>query len=581
MAKVCSSRPSRQFPERYSKRELMERIRTKNPYLNRAELLRLSFKALCRLAGLPLVEPIALEKTEAEKNRALLAAERARDAVRYFAAAGGVAQHKQLRVKEEKDERADCLHRGRKRLFEYQERVVRHFDTHRGLIAVHSVGSGKTLTAVCASQCYLDRHPTGTVLVICPTSLVENFKKEMIEFGDGLRHADRYEFFSIQGFYARYRQRCRDCRNTMLIVDEAHNLRTEYKKGKKRSVGIYGHLITKCAERANRVLLLTATPLINRPTDIVPLLNMIRDHPTTHNKIIVKQFAASMLNPEYMRQVARCRFSFYERDRASDDYPSTSEENIYLTMPPRFLQTYRKIEDAIENDDEVLRTFGQKDLKAFYNGIRRAVNILSELPEDQLLKSPKVRWILSRFADPKHAPRTVIFSHFLDHGLEAIRSRLPSYIRSAFITGSQPRGRRAEIVRAYNRGDLDVLFLSKAGGEGIDLKGTQQLILMESGWNQNSEKQVIGRAVRYQSHTHLPIDKRHVKIFRLLHVKPSETGRIEELMDPERTLIDFKDPITWISADLMLQRIMRLKEDKITQFLHRLHPLSIEANPDC
>jgi len=236
---------------------------------------------------------------------------------------------------------------------------------------------------------------------------------------------------------------------------------------------------------------------------------------------------------------------------------------------------YRKVEEELMEDD-ILRTFGESRLKPFFNGIRRAVNILSELPEEEMIKSPKIRWILEQLRGEEKT-KTLVFSNFLEMGLHGIQSRLPAGVRSAFITGSQPKARRAEIVRQYNNDEIDVLFLSKAGGEGIDLKGTRRIILLENGWNENSESQVIGRGVRYKSHSHLPKEEQEVHIYRLFHVKPDEAGDVDRLLSDEVDVV-FNDPSTWLSADLMLKKISMKKLRETRSFLERLKALSIEKN---
>ena len=37
--------------------------------------------------------------------------------------------------------------------------ICKFMDTNRGIIVVHGVGTGKTLTSVTVSQCYLDKNP--------------------------------------------------------------------------------------------------------------------------------------------------------------------------------------------------------------------------------------------------------------------------------------------------------------------------------------------------------------------------------------------------------------------------------------
>jgi superfamily II DNA/RNA helicase len=59
---------------------------------------------------------------------------------------------------------------------------------------------------------------------------------------------------------------------------------------------------------------------------------------------------------------------------------------------------------------------------------------------------------------------------------------------------------RDAVVRAYNENNIRVLFISGAGSEGVDLKNTTDVILLEPSWNQAREAQVVGRAARFKSH---------------------------------------------------------------------------------
>lgn len=557
--KVCSDRKSKSYPHRYSKQELVKLIVSRNPFVNKGKLKTASFETLCGLARLPYIKTA--------KQSQFIGIRRENDRGRFY-------QNKQ----QEKTTDIRCMARSKRAPFKYQERVVEHFRNHRGLIAVHSVGSGKTMTAVLASQCYLDEHPHGKVVVVSPTSLIANFKKEMSAFGD-LRHKDRYEFFSFQGFFYKYKDHPRQCQDHLLIVDEAHNLRTEYSKSKTgKEKGKFSRVITKCAEKADCVLLLTATPLINKKEDIAPLLNMVRDNPTLDNVITTKLIKKN--KEDYLKQVGMCKFSFYEREKQNNDYPKTTNEDVFLVMKPQFYNMYSKVERELM-DEDILRTFGEESrLKPFFNGIRRAVNILSELPETDMLRSEKIRWIVDNLRTNQHK-KTVIFSHFLDSGIEAIQAKLKKEFPDLTIdniTGSQSKKRRAEIVSQYNRDELDVLFISKAGGEGLDLKGTRQIILMESGWNENTEKQVIGRGVRFKSHSHLPADEQNVIIYRLYHIKKDED--VDRILSPEYE-INYNDPSTWPSADLLLKKISHLKHLATNSFINDLKKLSIERNHGC
>ena len=64
-----------------------------------------------------------------------------------------------------------------------------------------------------------------------------------------------------------------------------------------------------------------------------------------------------------------------------------------------------------------------------------------------------------------------------------------------------------------------------AGSEGLDLKETNDVIILDPVWNPSIMEQIIGRAVRYKSHSKLPIEKRVVNVHNLI-IKTSKDCKI-------------------------------------------------------
>jgi len=60
---------------------------------------------------------------------------------------------------------------------------------------------------------------------------------------------------------------------------------------------------------------------------------------------------------------------------------------------------------------------------------------------------------------------------------------------------------------------IKVVLISRAGSEGIDLKFIRQVHILDPWYNMNRLEQIIGRAVRNQSHKDLRFDQRNVQIF--------------------------------------------------------------------
>ena len=60
---------------------------------------------------------------------------------------------------------------------------------------------------------------------------------------------------------------------------------------------------------------------------------------------------------------------------------------------------------------------------------------------------------------------------------------------------------------------VKVILISMAGSEGVDLKYIRQVHILEPWYNMSRLEQIIGRAVRNNSHKLLPFSERNVQIF--------------------------------------------------------------------
>lgn len=433
------------------------------------------------------------------------------------------------------------------KLKKHQLAVSNQLVKERGVIAVHSVGTGKTLTAISTSQCLLNKGIVEHIIVITPTSLQKNFISQALQYGLSSIELDTYyTFYTIQGITNAVEQgKAISPNKSLIVIDEAHNLRT---LGGTRFDSIF-----KYTKKADKVLLLTATPLINYPSDIINLVALARgDKPTSEDKFNkMKDDKNSTEFKKYIKGI----FNFYIRssDIQDPNFPSKKILEIFLPMEPAYLKTYEAIEQGQENK---IQDFKGKNIHVFYNGLRRASNIIES-------KSPKVEWIKEKInSDPK--AKYVIFSHFINMGIVPVMKWLNKVkIPYAHVTGEQNIEERGEAVFKYNSDEIKVLFISKAGSEGLDLKNTKYIIIMESGWNENSLEQIIGRGVRYKSHESLPKSKRLVTIYRLYAIKPIEYKHINKITS--KHLLELKDS-SMMSVDLYLRNYSWLKQQELDKF---------------
>ena len=340
---------------------------------------------------------------------------------------------------------SNCIGKAAKhnmKLKSYQELAVKHMLVNRGMIAAFDVGTGKTLTAVTVASCILQLAEFLSrdirVIVITPTSLQTNFRKEMKAYGAD--PADpRYTFYTTVKFGTDYKAGLIDCNKTLFIVDEAHVFRTDYRKAFS-GFGVLedarAELAIDCASKAWKVLLLTATPLYNKEYDLVNLVAMVRGQcpPTTINPLDLADE-----NPELFREIYRKIFLFQGSDKTL--FPRRRDILGKIIMTPEYLKKYEELERKIrETRSGKTKKDEEKVKEAFMGKLRAASNKL-----DVCLKCKYVMKIIRR------KEKTIIFSEFKNSGVEIMKKCLrDNHFTFYLITGDTPSDRRDKIVEGFN-----------------------------------------------------------------------------------------------------------------------------------
>lgn len=401
-----------------------------------------------------------------------------------------------------------CLSLSKILLKEHQLKCVRKLleEDTRGIIASFGVGTGKTLTAVSAAQCLLFNNIVKKVIVATPKSLLNNFKKEIVKYHYGEDYTgtvdnslidDFYTIITHDGIKKTYNELKEEFNREkfFLIVDEAHDLRTSlnYEKIEEKKSSYFLEL----ALLATKVLLLTATPYVNNEGDLVNLINAVKGG-------VPKMITNYPDNPIEKEIFLKNTFMFFELSDESKIQAGMPSSEIFIkrfVMSPRYYNEYMDIEKGFN--------INWLNPTVFLSGLRRASNALEG--------NPKIEWVIDHVLN--NNLQTIIFSSYKDSGINLIKkSFIERGIKFSEITGETID--RSKEVEKYNSGEVKIFFITKAGGTGLDLKKTREVILLESSWNNSNEEQVIGRAIRMGSHLDLPLSERHVNVYKLVLSKP-------------------------------------------------------------
>ena len=125
---------------------------------------------------------------------------------------------------------------------------------------------------------------------------------------------------------------------------------------------------------------------------------------------------------------------------------------------------------------------------------------------------------------------------------------------------------------------IQVFMITAAGAEGINLRNTRFVHIMEPYWHHVRLEQVIGRARRICSHEDLPEEQRTVKVFVYLSVMSTEqktSGKYTELRMHDVSKLDVKKPVT---TDENLYEIAQLKLKINQQFLRVIKETAMDCS---
>jgi superfamily II DNA or RNA helicase len=179
----------------------------------------------------------------------------------------------------------------------------------RGLLICHSMGYGKTRIAVAISATFKEIDPTRKIVILSAKSLAENFRKEVTKYAPDFNTEKNLIFISLNAsnmfshiknvnkspdevmlekklgdFYDDMKKSSLE--NSLLIVDEAHNLFNSISNGSKNAVNLYDLIMNT---RNIKLIFLSGTPIINYPFELVPCFNMIRGFIDTEQTLVINK----------------------------------------------------------------------------------------------------------------------------------------------------------------------------------------------------------------------------------------------------------------------------------------------------
>jgi superfamily II DNA or RNA helicase len=171
--------------------------------------------------------------------------------------------------------------------FKYQKLLrdyMQNNSPYRGILLYHSLGTGKTCTAITIAE---NLKSTRNVVVMLPASLRTNFIYDGLMFCGDSRYKnnpnsykEKYSFISYNANNTMNQiKKIGSLDNKVIIIEEVHNLVSKMLSGimgiSKQGLEIYHTLMD--AQNV-KIVALSGTPLINDPFEVALLFNILRGY---------------------------------------------------------------------------------------------------------------------------------------------------------------------------------------------------------------------------------------------------------------------------------------------------------------
>lgn len=397
-------------------------------------------------------------------------------------------------------------------------------------------------------------HPYRTSIILCPPSLIFNWRNELLRFAPDL---------SVCEYTGNQLQRSKKLNNLMrwdvvivgyrtavndieLLSDNEYGIVVfdESQTFKNRTSQIYKAMLRF---RALHRIALSGTPMENNLPELWSLMNVLNPQLLGDFKCFQQNFinpikeSLADIRTQILQRTIAPFFLGRRKEDVLTDLPPIQDKIVLCHMDEEQQSLYEEELSAARNVvltsvldiDEALRTghchTGHLNVLAAIQRLRQTANdprlVKSSLPS---AKTATVMMHLESLRGTGH--KVLLFSEYvsyLDIIAEEMQQRSWKY---SLLTGETQN--REQVINQFETSDDTQFFLIslKAGGVGLNLTCADYVFLLNPWWNQAAEDQAISRAHRIGQ-------KNNVFVYRFI-----TQGTIEEqiltLQDRKKELVD-------------------------------------------
>ncbi|MDR2623347.1 MAG: DEAD/DEAH box helicase [Methanobrevibacter sp.] len=422
----------------------------------------------------------------------------------------------------------------------YQERgfswLAQNVNLGFGSILADDMGLGKTIQVLTLILHLKNQNKLKKkVLVVAPTSLLFNWKREIEKFTPTLNsfiyHGQNRKIpkedcdiiITSYGMIRRDEKKFRKERWLLLVVDEAQNIKNPLTKQTKAIKSI----------KSDNKIALSGTPVENRLADYWSIFDFTNKHYLSTAKKFTKRFVVPIEKERDKNALDTFKMitkPFILRRLKSDkkiiaDLPDKIVNDVYCNLTPNQTALYQEMVDSVMDEIENSEGIDRKGL------IFKLINALKQICNhpNQFTKSKKDLTIndsgkmevLINILETinENNEKVLIFTQYVEMG-NIIKNLFEDkfYTEVMFLHGSLSRKKRDEMVDDFQNNSQKKIFIVslKAGGTGLNLTAAKNVIHYDLWWNPAVENQATDRAYRIGQ-------KDNVMVYRFI-----TTGTFEE-----------------------------------------------------
>jgi len=409
-------------------------------------------------------------------------------------------------------------------------------DYHMGGILADDMGLGKTIQVICLIKGNDETKPN---LIVCPKSLVFNWKNEFARFAKEEKVVEIYggkedrvsiiskispeEKVTYITSYDSLRNDCDEykCDFNHLIIDEAQYI---------KNVTAMKTMSVKAIKGSHKFAL-TGTPIENNIIDLWSIFDFIM--PGYLDDLSI--FKSNYNNYQEYTDLIKKRIAPFILRRTKENVLKDLPEKFERVLTAEMSVAQRKLYDAMARQArEMMKVSkGSFDVLPYLTRLRQICVDPRTFTADFTDVSGKMDLLeetVKQYVADGH--KIIIFSQFVK-ALNLVEQRLKvNKLPYFMITGETEGKQRIEIAESFNSDSKEKVCLIslKAGGTGLNLIGADTVIHLDPWWNVSAENQATDR-------THRIGQTKTVEVIKMICANSIEQ-RVIELQNIKKDLID-------------------------------------------